>query len=86
MFGMCLTSYSGGAMLEHMDKRLLFFITASFPCVVFAASWFFPESPLGKKSDFIASFHNHSNYQSINNDEHEKLVNMENKNNSSNQN
>jgi hypothetical protein len=46
MFGMFLTSYTGGAALEFIDKRLLFLITASFPCVVLAASFFFPEKKL----------------------------------------
>ena len=54
MLGMFLTSYTGGAALEFIDKRFLFSITALFPFVVLIACFFFPETRIESKNDFFS--------------------------------
>jgi folate/biopterin transporter len=49
--GSLLTAFSSGALLEYMDKRKVFFITASFPLMIVLSALLLQEKKINSKND-----------------------------------
>jgi folate/biopterin transporter len=50
-FGSLLTAFSSGALLEYMDKRKIFLITACFPCTIVISSLLLREKKVNSEDN-----------------------------------
>jgi folate/biopterin transporter len=75
-FGSLLTAFSSGALLEYMDKRKVFLITACFPCMIVISSILLREKTLNSED-------NGKSYQEYENESEGSASNYKRNNNNS---